>query len=403
MRAINRILLFFISVLVGIQPSDAQDNLYGKAKAELLKGEYSQAVKTFSQVAIENPDDVLAWLGKGEAYFNLMEYDMALRDFYTAQSIESNISSFWISKCYAMKSDPVKSLEALGNHLNSPYKLPEKEILLEPSYRKIEKSREWRSFWKNDWYKPYENQKSDAAYQISRGNYSEAIEELNVLLNQNADDAQLYYLRSMAYSNKGEENRGLIDLNIALNKDPDNPEYREERAKVYRTMGRQEDAVKDYSAVIKNYPEDFDAYLKRASALLEIKKYNQALLDVNYYLGFFENDHEAQFFAGEICYESGKYHDAVKYLNKALDLNKGNEKYFIARANTYVKMNTLGQAINDYSMALDLNPNDADIYFNRGIARLKANNSSDACYDFMKAFKMGKREALEYLQRNCGY
>ena len=81
MRSIIRILLFFIGVLLAMQPADAQQSLYGKAKAQLLKGEYSQAVKTFSQMAVDNPDNVEAWIGKGEAYFNLKEYDKALKDF----------------------------------------------------------------------------------------------------------------------------------------------------------------------------------------------------------------------------------------------------------------------------------------------------------------------------------
>ncbi len=382
---------------------NSQEDLYNRGKSELLKGSYSQAVKTFSLVVTENPKDVLAWLGKGEGYFGLKQYDQALKDFYKAQSMESNVSSLWIAKCYAMKSDPVNSMKALENHMRSPYKLPEKEIVMEPAFQKVERTKEWRSFWKNEWYKPYDKQKANAVYQLKKGNYNKAIAELSILLNQNEDDASLYFLRSQAYKSNGEENRSLIDLNLAIKKDPENSMYRTERARLYKTMDRQEEAVKDYTELIANHPDEFEAYLNRAALLLEMKKYDRALSDVNFYLQYFENSHEAQYFAGEICYEAGKYHNAVKYLNKALNLNQGNEEYFIVRGNIYSKMNTLDQAIDDYSMALDLNPNNPDIYFNRGIARLKSNDASNACYDFKKAFNMGKKEALEYLQRHCGY
>lgn len=403
MRIKNKILLVFIGMCFFILNVNSQKDLYNRGKSELLKGSYSQAVKTFSLMTSENPEDVSAWLGKGEGYFGLKKYDLALKDFYKAQSIESNVSSFWIAKCYAMKSDPVNSMKALENHMRSPYKLPEKEIVMEPAFQKIERSREWRSFWKNDWYKPYDKQKADAVYQLKKENYNKAIEELNILLNQNEDDASLYFLRSQAYKSIGEENKSLIDLNLAVKKEPENAMFRTERARLYKTLDRQEEAVKDYTELIDKHPDEFKAYINRASVLLEMKKYDRALSDVNFYLQYFENSHEAQYFAGEICYEAGKYHDAVKYLNKALILSQGHEEYFIVRGNIYSKMNTLEQAVDDYSMALDLNPNNPEIYFNRGIARLRSDDTSNACYDFKKAFKMGKKEALEYLQRYCNY
>ena len=44
------------------------------------------------------------------------------------------------------------ALYHLEINLNSPFKKPEKEILLDPAFSTLENRQEWRQFWKKEWY-----------------------------------------------------------------------------------------------------------------------------------------------------------------------------------------------------------------------------------------------------------
>ncbi len=398
-----RLVFVFVFALFLLHQTEAQESLYLKGMASFQQRDFPQAVQSFTGVLKTSPENIDALQKRGEAFFCMGNYDEALSDFRSANSKKNNYSSFWISKCFAEKGEAQNALEALADHLNSPYKLTKKEILLDPSFRKIENTRAWRSFWKKDWYKPYENEKAEAEFLIRQEKPNEAIEKLNILLNQKDDDASLYFLRSKAYAQLGMYNKSLADLNLAVSKAPSENTYREERIALYLKMKRDEDALNDYAEMIKTSPEEFELYLKRAGLLLNMHDYRYAMRDVNTYLGYFKEDEKALYLGGKISYESGDYYNAVKYFNQVLKKDQTKDIYFIARGDTYTKLHTWEYAANDYSMALDLNPDNPEVYISRGIVRLKEKKNKKACYDFDKAFKMGEKKALDYLQKYCGF
>lgn len=398
-----KLVLIIVFTFFALQQNGAQDKLYLKGLASLQQNDFPQAVQSFTRVLQSSPENIDALQKRGEAFFRMRDYDEALADFRSVNSIKSNFSSLWISRCYAEKGQTENALEALGDHLKSPYKLTKKEILLDPAFRKIENTREWRSFWKKDWYKPFENEKAEADFLISQEKPKEAIEKLNILINQNDDDATLFFLRSKAYAQLKMYNESLADLNLAVSKAPAENAYREERIRLYLKMKRDKDALNDYAEMIRATPGDFDLYLKRAGLLLDMHDYKYALRDVNTYLGYFKEDEKALYLGGRISFESGDYYNAVKYFNRALKQDQAKDIYFIARGDTYVKLHTWEYAANDYSMALDLNPDNPEVYLSRGIVHLKEKKNKKACYDFDKAFNMGEKKALEYLQKHCDF
>ncbi len=398
----NNVFVFVLAFFLFHQ-LDAQDDLYLKGIASIDKKEYQQAVQSFDEVLQNSPGNIDALQKRGEAFYSMGNYEKALADFENVDQQKSAYSSIWISRCYAQNGNIVKAMDALAEHLKSPYKLPRKDIFLEPAFQKIENTREWRNFWRKDWYRPYETQKAEAQYLIQKEQSQEALELLNVLLNQNDDDASLYYLRSKAYSQMTMYSEARANLNLAVSKAPDETFYRHERAELYLQMNRYEDALDDYSVMLKKSPDNFDLYLERANILLYMHDYKPALNDVKSYLKFFEDDVEAMFLAGEINYKSGDYYEAIRSFNKVLDQDQTNEKYFVARGNTYIKLHTFEYAANDLSMALDLNPENPEIFLARGIAQLGLNLNKRACHDFKKAFNMGEKKALDYLQKYCDY
>lgn len=393
----------FICLLLSGSALNAQEELYLKGVAELNKGKNIQAVESFSQILSEKSGKVQIWLKRGEAYLEMKDYDRAIQDFNMANSIEPSIASLWLSRCFALTGEPEKAVRALENHLRSVYKKSQKEILLDPAFLNLEKTREWRNLWKTDWYKPYEYQKSEAAYQIQKDNYTKALENINILLNQNEEDASLYYLRAQVYLALKQYSKSLSDLERAINMETEKENFRLDRAELYITMGHNNEALQDYSYILDRQPEFFDLYIKRAKLLLSMQKYDQALSDIEFYLGYFNEDIEAQYLGGMINYSAGRYFDALVYFNNTLEIGQDDKKYFIDRGNTFLKLHTYKYAVNDFSMALDLDPQDSGVYLNRGIAHIRDNKSMKACYDFKKAFGMGEREALFYLQQYCNY
>jgi len=392
----------FLIFLIG-RNGVGQESVYLKALADVQEEKYDEAIILFNQIITSNKSDYTIFMQRGESYYLMGKYKQAAEDFIRAEAIHPDCSAFWLAKSYAKLDNPTEAVKYLEQHLKSDFKKPEKDILLNKTFEKLERTSEWRNLWKEDWYSEFERQKSDIEYQISNSNLDDALGTINTLLHQKEDDASLFYFRAMTYEKKFKYSQALVDYSQAVELSEGRIEYRLSRVNLYKLMQRPVDALKDLNDILLEYPEMFKLYLERSEVYKQLKSYKLAREDINNYLVYFPDRDDVLYMGGMICYEEGSYFSSLKYFNRALGLSQANKEYFVARGLTYSHLQTYSYADSDFGMALDLDPNDSEIYLHRGTARVKIGKLEGACYDFKKAFELGEKEALSFLQEYCDY
>lgn len=399
MRVLTVFIALFISQSISGQPGF--DN-YLKARSLMQTTEYDSALYYLELANKENPGNIDIVYHRGLCNFNLKLYDDALADFLSVNKRRSGMGSLMLAKTEARLNHNELAVKYLREHLSSHYKLPEKEILLDQDFARLESSSAWKSLWRErNWYTPLDQDLQDILYMKSKGDYLEVINRLNAL-------EQKRYKRSLVNQHLAETYLALANLKAAsealdrsISADTRNMEALKLRINLHITQGDFEKADKDCDRLLRQSPDEFDYYLISGKVKSRLGEYEKAIKSIRSYLRFYPHSDKAYSELGLIHYSNGKYLEALKSFNRALSINDGIAAYFFNRGQAYAATKTYNYAVRDFSMALDLDPVDPEIWYSKGLADLELGNSTSACFSFKKAFQFGKFEASEYVRKIC--
>jgi tetratricopeptide (TPR) repeat protein len=401
MRLKDRIILILLFTFFGnTARAQGEVDLIFKATAMSESGKTGDAIGVLNS-AIGTMATSRLYVQRGELHFSVNDLSSAIQDFNQGNRIDEHSGDFGLAKAYAVKGDASTSLYHLGMHLESVYKKSEKEIMLDPSFGKIENRPEWRQFWKKDWYNSAERNRSEIEFLTSgkriddsRGilaemkrNYPESEETLysEALINI----ASVKYNEAVAIAVK------LTELN------PSNAKYLRLLANGQEGQLNYAGASATYSKLLESGVADARILLSRAQCYRRTGETDKAKRDIERFLEYYPDDKSALSIAGKVEAESGDNLKALEYFSKNLKLHPNDADCYIDRANSYFASKSWKWAADDYSMSLDLNPDNPDVWLNRGISLLSAGNVKDACHDFKRSYSLGNQRASSYLSRNC--
>jgi len=399
-RYINIVFLLVFTVVANSYGQNKQEN-YLKGLANLETNKFQRAIELFTEVIKDGNYHYQVLLKRGEAYLETGNYDLAIVDFQSANTLEAGSGSLGLARVYGLSGKPGLVVKYLEEHLNSSFKEPGKRIKLDNAFQSIDRSREWKSLWRKDWYSPDEYRIQEIEYLIQNKSYKEAKVLLNTALAENPRDGKLWALQARVNTGIKDYKASLEDYDNALKYDKDNREYLVARAEVLIRMKEFNDALKWLNRAIYLYPDQLKLYNKRSILYRESGNYPKAIEDIQFYLNYYYEDEEAWHQCGMLYVDQNKYLSALECFNRIVEINPGNPRNFIARADAYLKTRTYKYAINDYSMALDLDPGNYQTYLNRGIANVLTGNLKAACYDFDRSRKLGSREAELKYHKYC--
>ncbi|MCX6254396.1 MAG: hypothetical protein NTV31_07955 [Bacteroidia bacterium] len=123
-----------------------------KARALTESGKPDIAINLLT-VAIAGTKESRLYTERAEANILKGEYSDAINDYNEANKITPFSGEYGLSRIYALKGDAATSLYHLEMNLNSSFRKGEKEIMLDPAFGVIENRSEWRQFWKKEWYR----------------------------------------------------------------------------------------------------------------------------------------------------------------------------------------------------------------------------------------------------------
>jgi tetratricopeptide (TPR) repeat protein len=396
-KLINLVLFTIITVTsIGQQSFDYMI----KARALKKEGQTDKAINLLTE-AIAVIKDTRLYIERADVKILKSDYSGAISDLNEANRLTPVSGEYGLSKVYALKGDAATSLYHLEMNLNSSFKKSEKEILLDPSFRKIENRSEWRQFWKKEWYSATDEGISEIEYYLSAGKTDESLTILSDLKKNYENTSDVLYATALIDLNLNKYDDASKIASELLVTDPENEKYLFILAKAQSANSNPAGASDTYSQLMSIGVPDAELLILRAECYVKTGETGKALTDVEKYLDIYPENKEALSLAGKVVARSGDNIKALQYFSENLKKHPDDPECFMDRANSYFVSRSWNLAINDYSMSLDLKPENSDIWLNKGIALLNLGKKEDACHDFRKSFDMGNKRASDYISRNC--
>ncbi|MCF8232722.1 MAG: tetratricopeptide repeat protein [Bacteroidales bacterium] len=264
-------------------------------------------------------------------------------------------------------------------------------------------------------------------------NYTDAIENLNIVIRRKNQPFEEYFLRGIAKYNLGdhrgalndfsqtlsihpfytqalhyrgvtysvlmEKNKAIQDFNEALEFDPYNAKVLMSRGAVYLQMNKLDKALKDLDKAIMIDNDMALAYLNRAMVYKEKDKYPEALDDINEVINIDKFNKKAYAQRGLLKYEMGWYEKALADFNQALELAGNNPRFYYYRGLTKYQLNNIEGTLSDYSKVIELDPTNALTYYNRAILYSQVNEYDKAISDLNRVSQLNPNNVLTYFNR----
>ncbi len=367
-----------------------------KIQALFAKGEYQEVLSDnfIPKGVIERQ---LYYSLKGSCAFQLNEPDEAIKFFEQAELINRGSAALELAHCYIRKDDKTQMFKYLAEHLNSPYKLSRKEIMLDPEFSNLDRDREWIRFWSNNWYDEVDDLIAEAQYQIKQNDLDETF--WLDLIQKYDNHAIILALTVQYYQLKGEGSKADRAFDQAISIDPDNLEINIQFGEYLIEKKEYESAIQVFNRMISQNPYDISLYLGRVLAIFKSGQSNRGIDEIKR-LEQIGIDPSSLYFllAKELIQDNPK--TAIEYLDPGLS-EKPTAAAFNLRAEAYEALGDYQEAIKDLAMSLDINPKQALVYYDRAQLRLKTGDLDGACYDWQNALQLGHRKAADMLHKYC--
>ena len=396
-----RILMIYVIILFtsAVSGQNSMEVLL-KAKALAASEHYTDALGLIDKaIAIEH--DYRLNIQKADICLENKDFSGAIRDFNEANKLEEHSGDFGLSKVYALKGDAATSLYHLGLHMNSKYKLSEKEIMLEPAFGRIENRTEWRQFWKKDWFTTAERSRSEIEFLTSANKIEDSKVIFAELKKNYPDSEETIYSETLINLASGKYNDAALTARKLTTEYPENLKYVRLLARAQVGQLNYAGASDTYSKLLENGDADARLLISRAECYRKTGENDKAIRDLEKFLELYPEDKSALSLAGKVESESGDNLKALEYFSKNLKLHPNDAECYVDRANSYFVSKSWKWAADDYSMSLDLKPDNADVWLNKGITLINTGKTDDACHDFKRSYKLGNQKASSYIAKYC--
>lgn len=261
---------------------------------------------------------------------------------------------------------------------------------------------------------------------------SEAIRGLSKSIEQDADNAELYYQRATAYMNLKLLDRALADINDAIRFDDANPLYPFQKGRICYAMNKTIEAEQAYRSAITLKPDYTVAQMKLAELYYIVKKHRESIDLLNSVTAAEPGKADAYFFKGMNYKETGdtgksisnfqkaleydaayydaaiqlgrlfaarKQREAIAYLEAAIRMQKRNPEAYFVKAYYHQQVGDYQRALNDYRKVIDIDPSNDLAYYNVGVINYDVNQLREAMRAFNICIQMNNQQVPAYYMR----
>lgn len=303
-----------------------QGKTYNQALELAKRGNYKEAIKTFTQLLRVNPKFVAAYIERGGARSSMGDKQGAIEDFTQALRISPNFVEVYIARgnvrfylgdkqgaiedynqatrinpnyadayCHRgnVRADlgdqpgaieeyrkAVKLFFDQGDLANYQRVLDNlKQVQLKPTIPTEDVKTKNKPQPSPTTKVMAENVFNQGLNKAKNEDYTEAVENFSQALQLNAQYDQAYYNRGLARFRLGANQEAIADFTQALRLNPDYAEAYVGRGNAYRKQGDNQGAVMDYTQLLRLFPDDAKAYYNRGVAYSELADKQKAIED----------------------------------------------------------------------------------------------------------------------------
>jgi tetratricopeptide (TPR) repeat protein len=327
---------------------DFNKDFYQQGLAKAQSGDRYGAIQAFSCAIAASSQLTEAYYQRGLVLFDLgdrqgaiADYDQALKlqpdaiDVYIARSIThiaiANISSAQADIAQALEVNPKSAIahQLLGltykqqNQIEKAIATYKKAASLFLELRDEENCRRCIES-----YKPLEallppsteDLFINVQQKIDKSDYTNALIDLNWLLQIEPKNVKAFCLRGLVLGKLGDPQSALKDLNQALFLEPQNPEVRIGRGKIRVEIGDAQGAIADFNELLREYPSNSEIYSHRAKAHLKLKDYRTAIEDFSRSLALTNQNPQLYCDRAEARYDFGDLKGAIDDYQQAANI-----------------------------------------------------------------------------------
>jgi tetratricopeptide (TPR) repeat protein len=413
-------LIIFLFLYSTAAYSQKLASLESRAKIELEHENYSNAIKLYTQLLINDPNNILYLQDRAFCFHELKKFSNAIIDCNNAMKLTPNYrnkyyilkirgsSYFYLEKWQSAFEDLDNYFDMYSDNINinlarayTIYKLERYNEGIE-SYNSILSD---QTITKEQTVEAFSTLgfcylRLDS---ISKAyDYYEKIVTLDSLSNDG-----LYLLAALnTYGNKIEE--AVKCYTNILSNDSNDVAAFYSRGIHYASIGNYDLAIRDFKMYILKTNNSGKGMYELALAYSSKKEYNKA---INAYMNCLKYDPNSSRIYNQISWTfflSNKFMEGLKYANKAIALDKENKDAYDTRGCIFYKLKNYNSAIQDFNSALSLDSLYSNAYYYRALCYIKKNEKVNACIDFSMVLqdknyniKEGEKPTEILIKENC--
>ena len=221
-----------------------------------------------------------------------------------------------------------------------------------------------------------------------RGNYAEAIRQIDVALKLNPELASAYNNRGHALKALRRLDEALASYDKAIVLKPDHAEAFNNRGVALKELRRFEEALASYDKALALRPDHAEAFYNRGVVLQELKRLDEAVASYDKAIAL-KPDHANAFNnRGVALKELRRLDEALASYEKALALKADYAEAFSNHGNALKELKRLDEALTSYDKAIALKPDYAEAFYNRGNALQELTRLDEALASFDRALAL---------------
>ncbi len=206
--------------------------------------------------------------------------------------------------------------------------------------------------------------------------YEAAIKDFDDTLRVNDASVDAYVYRAMAIANSGNTSAAMDSLSAATRLFPESVELLACRAQLFSWEENADGALADLRHAISLQPTNADLYVQRGRVYIDSRDFKQALKDFSQVVSISPNDPWGYLGRGDAYFDLGDLDRSLEDYEKAIELESREGLAYYGRGTVNVLKGHHKQAMQDLSKTIELTPQFPDAYILRAELQLRSNDSA---------------------------
>lgn len=233
--------------------------------------------------------------------------------------------------------------------------------------------------------------------------YAKIIDILNDNTLAHHNDAELYALKSRAYSHEKVYDMAFKYADIATKLNPMSALAFLARGDAQDNENQYRNGIKDYETALSLDDSLWEAWAGIGYYYYQLDEYTLAVAEFTKAIRLKKDSKWLYDFRAASRYELKDYPAAIKDFTSAITISDNDPDLYVGRGNAYLQMQDLSKAKKDYDKAMELDPLSFAPHYNLGLLYRKLKKYTDAVDYFSSALKIDSVSPEAYYFRASSY